>query len=49
MPVTTAPLVAASLTLTSTDLAAIEAAMPASEVAGARYAAPLMAHLNSEH
>jgi aryl-alcohol dehydrogenase-like predicted oxidoreductase len=34
--------------LTGADLASIEAAMPASAVAGARYAAPLMAHLDSE-
>jgi aryl-alcohol dehydrogenase-like predicted oxidoreductase len=40
---------AASLRLSSIDLAAIEAAMPASAVAGTRYAAPLMAHLDSEH
>jgi hypothetical protein len=34
--------------LTGADLASIEAAMPASAVAGTRYAAPLMAHLDSE-
>jgi aryl-alcohol dehydrogenase-like predicted oxidoreductase len=40
---------AATISLINTDLAAIEAAMPASAVAGTRYAAPLMAHLDSEH
>jgi aryl-alcohol dehydrogenase-like predicted oxidoreductase len=40
---------ATAITLTSADLVAIEAAMPASAVAGTRYAAPLMAHLDSEH
>jgi aryl-alcohol dehydrogenase-like predicted oxidoreductase len=40
---------ASAVALTSADLAAIEAAMPASAVAGTRYAAPLMAHLDSEH
>jgi aryl-alcohol dehydrogenase-like predicted oxidoreductase len=39
---------AASLTLSPADLAAIEAAMPAGSVAGQRYAAPLMANLDSE-
>jgi aryl-alcohol dehydrogenase-like predicted oxidoreductase len=39
---------AASLTLSPADLAAIEAAMPAGAVAGQRYAAPLMANLDSE-
>ena len=34
--------------LTSTDLAAIEAAAPASAVAGTRYAEAMMAHLDSE-
>ncbi len=36
------------ISLSGADLAAIEAAMPASEVAGTRYAAPLLAHLDSE-
>jgi aryl-alcohol dehydrogenase-like predicted oxidoreductase len=36
------------VTLTSADLAEIEAAVPASEVAGSRYPAPLMATLDSE-
>lgn len=36
------------VTLTPSELAALEAAVPASEVAGTRYAAPLMAHLDSE-
>jgi aryl-alcohol dehydrogenase-like predicted oxidoreductase len=40
---------AVSFSLTMADIAAIEAAMPASAVAGTRYAAPLMAHLDSEH
>jgi hypothetical protein len=31
------------------SLAAIEAAMPATAVAGTRYATQLMAHLDSEH
>jgi aryl-alcohol dehydrogenase-like predicted oxidoreductase len=36
------------VTLTAADLAEIEAAVPASEVAGSRYPAPMMAHLDSE-
>jgi aryl-alcohol dehydrogenase-like predicted oxidoreductase len=36
------------VTLTAADLAAIEAAVPASEVAGARYPTPMMATLDSE-
>jgi aryl-alcohol dehydrogenase-like predicted oxidoreductase len=40
---------AVAISLTSADLTAIEAAIPASAVAGTRYAAPLMAHLDSEH
>jgi len=36
------------VTLTAAEVAAIEAAVPATEVAGTRYAAPLMAHLDSE-
>lgn len=40
---------AVAISLTSANLAAIEAAMPATSAAGARYAAPLMAHLDSEH
>ncbi|APR81477.1 Aldo-keto reductase [Minicystis rosea] len=36
------------VTLTAADLAAIEAAVPASEIAGTRYPAPMMAHLDSE-
>ncbi|WP_433063965.1 aldo/keto reductase [Dactylosporangium sp. CS-033363] len=39
---------AAELTLTAADLAEIEAAIPADAVAGTRYAAPLMALLDSE-
>lgn len=39
---------AAALELTATELAAIEAAVPAAAVAGTRYAAPLLAHLDSE-
>ncbi len=35
--------------LDGSDIAAIEAAMPAAEVAGTRYPAPQMAHLDSEH
>jgi aryl-alcohol dehydrogenase-like predicted oxidoreductase len=35
--------------LSSADLSRIEAAMPAEAVAGTRYGAPLMAHLDSEH
>jgi aryl-alcohol dehydrogenase-like predicted oxidoreductase len=40
---------ALSLTLSDEDLAAVEAAVPAEAVAGARYAEALMAHLDSEH
>jgi aryl-alcohol dehydrogenase-like predicted oxidoreductase len=40
---------ALSVALDAADMAAIEDAMPASEVAGARYPAPQMAHLDSEH
>ena len=36
------------VTLTAAEVAALEAAVPASEVAGTRYAAPLMAMLDSE-
>ncbi len=39
---------AVSLNLTQADLAAIEAAMPAAEVAGTRYAEQMMEHLDSE-
>jgi aryl-alcohol dehydrogenase-like predicted oxidoreductase len=39
---------AAGLTLTAADLAAIEAALPAGAAVGDRYAAPLMATLDSE-
>jgi aryl-alcohol dehydrogenase-like predicted oxidoreductase len=39
---------AVDLTLTPADLAAIEAAMPASAVSGTRYATEMMAHLDSE-
>jgi aryl-alcohol dehydrogenase-like predicted oxidoreductase len=39
---------AVDLVLSLDDLAAIEAAMPASAVAGTRYAAEMMAHLDSE-
>jgi len=35
--------------LSADDLARIEQAMPAQAVAGTRYGAPLMAHLDSEH
>jgi aryl-alcohol dehydrogenase-like predicted oxidoreductase len=42
-------LAATAIALSNADLAAIESAMPASAVAGTRYAAPLMAHLDSEH
>ncbi|WP_406102644.1 aldo/keto reductase [Streptomyces sp. NBC_01003] len=38
-----------TVTLTADDLAAIEQAVPAGAAAGARYAAPLMEHLDSEH
>ena len=37
-----------ALTLTAAEAAALEAAVPAAEVAGTRYAAPLMATLDSE-
>ena len=40
---------ALSVTLDGSDIAAIEAAMPAAQVAGTRYPAPQMAHLDSEH
>ncbi|APR82857.1 Aldo-keto reductase [Minicystis rosea] len=36
------------ITLTPAEVATLEAAVPASEVAGTRYAAPMMAHLDSE-
>jgi aryl-alcohol dehydrogenase-like predicted oxidoreductase len=39
---------AENITLTADDLAAIEQAIPAGAAAGARYAAPLMHHLDSE-
>ncbi len=42
-------LAAGRLKLTETDLADIEQAVPRSAVAGERYAAPLMAMLDSEH
>jgi hypothetical protein len=35
--------------LSADDLARIEAAMPADAVAGERYGAALMTHLDSEH
>jgi pyridoxine 4-dehydrogenase len=41
-------LTAAGLALTDADLAAIDEAVPAGAVAGGRYAAPLMAMLDSE-
>jgi aryl-alcohol dehydrogenase-like predicted oxidoreductase len=40
---------AVDLVLSAQDLADIEAAMPASAVAGTRYAEAMMAHLDSEH
>jgi aryl-alcohol dehydrogenase-like predicted oxidoreductase len=40
---------ALEVTLTTADLAAIEAAVPAGAAAGDRYAAAQMAHLDSEH
>ncbi|GAA2247298.1 aldo/keto reductase [Kitasatospora cystarginea] len=40
---------ALDVTLTTADLAAIEAAVPAGAAAGDRYAAAQMAHLDSEH
>ncbi len=40
---------ALGLTLSDEDLAAIEAAVPEGAASGARYAEPLMAHLDSEH
>jgi aryl-alcohol dehydrogenase-like predicted oxidoreductase len=36
------------IVLTPSEVAALEAAVPASEVAGTRYPAPMMAHLDSE-
>jgi aryl-alcohol dehydrogenase-like predicted oxidoreductase len=39
---------ALAITLTPSEVAVIEAAVPASAVVGTRYAAPLMAHLDSE-
>ena len=39
---------ALAVTLTPADVAALEEAVPASAVAGTRYAAPMMAHLDSE-
>jgi len=36
------------VTLTPSEDAELEAAVPATKVAGTRYAAPLMAHLDSE-
>lgn len=39
---------ALEVTLTASEVEEIEAAVPASAVAGTRYAAPLMAHLDSE-
>ncbi|GIG60786.1 aldo/keto reductase [Longispora fulva] len=39
---------ALDVTLDAADLAAIEAAVPVGAAAGARYAAPMMAHLDSE-
>jgi aryl-alcohol dehydrogenase-like predicted oxidoreductase len=40
---------AVDVKLSSADLARIAAALPAEAVAGTRYGAPLMAHLDSEH
>jgi aryl-alcohol dehydrogenase-like predicted oxidoreductase len=40
---------AVDLVLSSSDLVAIEAAMPADAVSGTRYATEMMAHLDSEH
>ncbi len=40
---------ATKLSLTAADLSAIEAAMPATAVAGGRYATEQLAHLDSEH
>jgi aryl-alcohol dehydrogenase-like predicted oxidoreductase len=40
---------ALAVTLSADDLARIEEAVPAQAVAGTRYGAPLMAHLDSEH
>jgi hypothetical protein len=37
-----------TLSLSADDLAAIEAAMPADAVAGGRYAAEQLAHMDSE-
>ena len=45
----TSALRALDITLSSADLARIEAAMPSAAVAGERYGAALMAHLDSEH
>ncbi|MEZ4365522.1 MAG: aldo/keto reductase [Kofleriaceae bacterium] len=39
---------ALTIALTPAEVAALEAAVPAAEVAGTRYQAPLMAHLDSE-
>lgn len=39
---------ALDVTLTPAEIAAVETAIPASEIAGTRYPAPLMAHLDSE-
>jgi aryl-alcohol dehydrogenase-like predicted oxidoreductase len=44
----TAALAGLDLTLTPAEVAALEAAVPASEIAGTRYPAPMMAHLDSE-
>jgi len=41
-------LAALDVTLTASEVEALEAAIPATEVAGTRYAAPLMAMLDSE-
>jgi hypothetical protein len=40
---------ALAVKLTATDLARIETAVPADAVAGERYGAALMTHLDSEH
>ncbi len=48
MPRTSA-VAAIKLSITAADLARIEAAMPAAAVAGERYVAALMTHLDSEH
>ena len=39
---------AVDVTLSSEDIARVEAAVPASKVAGSRYAEPQMSHLDSE-